>query len=412
MATAIINSQMDAINESFSNISSDLTTIRPLLKNATIGAYPTDTASGSIANFTDGANDIPVKSLSVAIEPIQSGSGDPSPTNVRPISGHTEVNVYRTGKNLLNFLNSRTSNGITFTYDETTGAMSVSGTATANAYSDGSASISTANKYVYLPKGTYYVSLNGTLNANNFPRYYIQQVTKDGAATLALAGYSDASFELTADAYVYFRIQVGSGETVNTTLYPQIAKAQSDFEAPQSTIYPITLGQTVYGGTLDVVSGVLTVDRGAVDLGTLNWTSYNTAFYATLSSIAMGKTYPSISDIPAMFSDRYAPYNWQYGLGTAPNLPDNIIYGDAGNAHNLYIKATAYSTAAEFKTAMSGIYAYYPLATPTTVQLTATQVSTLLGENNVWSDAGTVEVVYRADTGLYIDKKLAQALNA
>ena len=32
MATAIINSQMDAINESFSNISSDLTTIRPLLK--------------------------------------------------------------------------------------------------------------------------------------------------------------------------------------------------------------------------------------------------------------------------------------------------------------------------------------------------------------------------------------------
>lgn len=37
-----------------------------------------------------------VTSLKVTMNPIQSGSGDPSPTNVRPISGRTEVRVTRT----------------------------------------------------------------------------------------------------------------------------------------------------------------------------------------------------------------------------------------------------------------------------------------------------------------------------
>ena len=52
-----------------------------------------------IASFSDGAS-LPMTSLKVGIEPIQEGSGDPSPENVRPISGHTEANVSVVGKNL------------------------------------------------------------------------------------------------------------------------------------------------------------------------------------------------------------------------------------------------------------------------------------------------------------------------
>ena len=44
---------------------------------------PTD-----IASFT--ASDAPLKSLTASIVPVQAGSGDPSPENVRPISGWTE----------------------------------------------------------------------------------------------------------------------------------------------------------------------------------------------------------------------------------------------------------------------------------------------------------------------------------
>ena len=68
-------------------------------KDDTLKAFPTDTASGAVASFADGAN-VPVKSLIVNIDPVQSGSGDPSPTNVRPISGWSEVNVEHAGKNL------------------------------------------------------------------------------------------------------------------------------------------------------------------------------------------------------------------------------------------------------------------------------------------------------------------------
>lgn len=49
-------------------------------------------ASGNIAHFEDGANADAV-SVIAHIEPVQEGSGDPSPDNVRPITGHTGMNV-------------------------------------------------------------------------------------------------------------------------------------------------------------------------------------------------------------------------------------------------------------------------------------------------------------------------------
>jgi hypothetical protein len=49
----------------------------------------------------------------------------------------------------------------------------------------------------------------------------------------------------------------------------------------------------------------------------------------------------------------------------------------------------------------------YELANPYTIQLTPQQLSTLKGMNNVWSDCGSTELSYIADTKLYIDKKIA-----
>ncbi|MBR2716200.1 MAG: hypothetical protein IKD79_00500 [Oscillospiraceae bacterium] len=66
-----------------------------LLKRATPGLAPViiDTASGAVASFSDGAEGLPVKDLLVNIEPVQEGSGDPAPDNVRPISGWTGANI-------------------------------------------------------------------------------------------------------------------------------------------------------------------------------------------------------------------------------------------------------------------------------------------------------------------------------
>ena len=49
----------------------------------------------------------------------------------------------------------------------------------------------------------------------------------------------------------------------------------------------------------------------------------------------------------------------------------------------------------------------YPLANPFTVQLTAQEVTTLLGQNNIFADTGNSTVEYRADTKLYIEKLTA-----
>lgn len=48
--------------------------------------------AGAVATITDAQN-IVMPALAVDIEPVQEGSGDPSPENVRPIHGWTEMNV-------------------------------------------------------------------------------------------------------------------------------------------------------------------------------------------------------------------------------------------------------------------------------------------------------------------------------
>lgn len=61
--------------------------------------FPTGTITNqAVATFSDGAKNIPVKSLIVDIDAVQSGSGDPSPTNIRSISGWTKSTISRSGE--------------------------------------------------------------------------------------------------------------------------------------------------------------------------------------------------------------------------------------------------------------------------------------------------------------------------
>lgn len=52
------------------------------------------TASGSTVHITDGGDDIPFKSCVCEINPVQSGSGTPSPSNPRSISGISNLEIY------------------------------------------------------------------------------------------------------------------------------------------------------------------------------------------------------------------------------------------------------------------------------------------------------------------------------
>ena len=382
----------------------------------------TDTASGEIATFPDGAA-FPMRSLKVSLSPIQSGSGTPSPDNVRPISGWDEVGVEHSGKNLLNI--SRPIG----TPNPTDGLNTTSPRV-----------MDTEHYYVGLRHDNYYypsniaeysvanneVTVRGTNNAYGvgFPisvkpnTQYKVSATVEGNGYLGIS-YYDAewnyiSFVNNTSAFTtpsnasYAVILLRSSSTSATATWKnvqvELGSTATDYEPYDGQTITTPLPTTVYGGTVDVVNGTLTVDMAMVDLGTLNWTyvaswgSYGSAFYTgnirdLLKKPANDDTAANCICTKYVNLSRTALYRLN-GKGIAINTNGDIN-----------IRETTYTDAATFKTAMSGVYLVYELANPITYSLTPQQIQTLLGRNNVWSD-GEVEVVYVADPKLYIEKMI------
>ena len=349
-----------------------------------VSLLPTDTASGSIVTIPDGQSIVPAKSLKVALEPIQEGSGTPSPDNVRPISGRTEVVTQRTGKNLFSDVFAdytrpvdyricpiKLKAGATYSY-----SFNLVGTQQSN-FTVGIAK-----------KGDRYTEFGAFVTVGN-----ASTTTESGTFTVG-SDYTDpklivfASNEATFNAiFENYEIQLELGSTA------------TDYEPYQGTTYTTDLGQTVYGGVLDVVSGELVVDRAMVDLGTLNWVyqSYVPRFYADQLSEIINT--PSRNDVPANIICSI----YKTGIVPTANTPDGEI--SVASSGNLFIKDTRYTSASDFKTAMNGVQLVYELANPQTIQLTPQEVQLLLGTNNVWSD-GDVTLVYNADIQRWVEKKL------
>ena len=153
----------------------------------------------------------------------------------------------------------------------------------------------------------------------------------------------------------------------------------------------VQLGQTVYGGELDVVTGVLTVTMAMVDLGTLSWSLSQGLFYMTLPD--------SVNNGDFKFDWACDSYAWS-GYNTWSYFVNNLADGQFGRTNNsaqkyVCFKNSNYSTVQDFKSSVDGTMFVYELATPLTIQLTPTQVSTILGQNRVWSDGGETSVTYR-----------------
>lgn len=157
-------------------------------------------------------------------------------------------------------------------------------------------------------------------------------------------------------------------------------------ETPEAVI---AFGQTVYGGSLDVTRGKLTVTHDAVDLGSLSWnrtTSYtNPLFYTNLLTKKSG-------DI-TMLCDIYDFAGNFSNASTFSVSGDNTI-GSCNANEQIYVRNDAYTDKDTFKAAMSGKYALYPLATSIEIDLTPVQIRALVGENNVFADCGQTTVEY------------------
>ena len=247
--------------------------------------------------------------------------------NICPISGRTGLSVYRRGKNLLN-----TATNVTGYYINGSGVITQDSGTPSSQYTD-LIPVEVGKKYTLSLISNRTNSGNNRVHGYDSNGNWVQEITHAAPTT-----GSDVPFKLTGTIYSgisYVRISYGINDV--EAMYEK-GNEQTFYEPFAYNTYDedwSAQAGTVYGGTLDVVTGVLTVDRA-------NIASYN------------GET---INEPWLSSMDEYAP-------GATPTTGAQVVY---------------------------------TLATPLTYQLTAQEVQMLLGENYVWSSSGdTVSVTYYA----------------
>ena len=351
------------------------------------------TVSGDVVHITD-ASEYPAIDITTQIEPIQSGSGTPSPDNVRPISGYDSVSVANMGdiskRQFFNGLMQGThvfvDMGTLSWSRDTSKTNAVFRVNPPNNKTTGDLAILCA-KYTNLGMMTF------TSFGNTAEDKSISVQTSYGTVQARDDSYTTATAFKNSLSGVYLVYELATPTT------PTITEAQFNMLLEQFDIdgelYIIDLPSTCYGGTLDVVSGVLTVTKAYVDLGTLTWAKGGSSFpsgtfYASTSGGATASNPPREA-----ICNKYKPYS-----GGASGFTDkSFSYANSSlssSTGRVFVCDSTYAdaTTAEFKTAMNGAQLVYELATPLEYNLTSTEVKLLAGTNNVWSNTGDTTLQY------------------
>lgn len=325
-------------------------------------------------------------------------------SNVRPISGWTGANVTNTGNNLANMTS---SNIVVGKYINNSGVEAVS---VSNYYNAAYIQVSPSAKYTAsFSASICYFSVMEYDSDFNFIRR-----TLYGDNTQTLNNCTITTSAITA--FIRFGANL-TGATISLSDVLAINWMLNSGESalpyePFGAVYPVswqTEAGTVYGGTLDVTTGLLTIEDVRVDLGSLTW-NYN-GTYATLYST-------SITDVAVLGANQMAAVMCSHykAVGNASfnnngwGSVDNNSIGFVTNGQRLCVKDSNYNGGALFKAAIEGrgYYLIYKLAVPQTVPLTPTEVKTMLGANNIFADTGDINILtYRRDITAVIAEALA-----
>lgn len=174
---------------------------------------------------------------------------------------------------------------------------------------------------------------------------------------------------------------------------------ETAYDADADPSITISLGQTVYGGRVDVLTGTMTVAIAREQVKNLSWSYYGGAVYTSLSQKAEPDLRP--------FCDQYATIADASNMGNVGSWPDYSLRKKTDGSA-IYIKDSRYTSASDFKNTEGNMWIYYYLATPITVTITPATLNLLYGTNTIWADTGDISVDYKADTKLYIEALKAQ----
>lgn len=333
-------------------------------------------------------------------------------SNICPISGLDSVEVKRIGKNLLPMTvdgikagntsgswngNVYTISGVIFTV-QTDSDNNVVGIKT-----NGTANAQIIFNLGNTPNSGNYI-LNGCPAGGNITSGYSIYVTTIYVYDIG----SGTNVSLSGTSYSVSILIRNGADVSNKIFYPMIrlsTEADSTFEPYQSETHTTSFPQTTYGGTLNVQTGELVVDRiykafngGETWYTDSRWPlSYYTVWANDSKYIS-----PTITGF-----GNYIQCNKYHGVA---KQVDNIQHGEilfnVGNISvanaSIIIKDENYASVADLTTSLlsNPLQIVYELATPQTYHLTPSQVKLLKGHNYITTNADTLDLTYQVNNVL------------
>jgi hypothetical protein len=212
----------------------------------------------------------------------------------------------------------------------------------------------------------------------------------------------NGAFDKTLNNGTTFSIESGNTYEIafsapnNTTksyssIMVEVGSTATSYEPYNASTVTIALGQTVYGGERNITTGLQTVTHANLLLSDATWRlqSINSHGIANFYTIISGRK-NGASDLCDRFTKQTSTI--------ADTITEGFLPSYSSGTTTLYIRidSTRASTVAEFSTWLENneTHFVYELAQPVTVQLTPTEIETLLGINNIWADTGDTTVTY------------------
>ena len=340
----------------------------------------------TLVTLADGADDFPLKKWKTTITPIQA-SGTPSPTNPLPISGRTQIVATHTGKNLLGG-SKLLANAQVHLTGGTTDLVNKTFTFSASEIPPDNTSFSMGMTFKERTRYTVIITASKSSGTGtNIRVRYTDGSTANislGVTAKTTVAYVSSSNKTILDIRKY------SGSGTTTLYYDECAVIEgvctvNDFVAYEGESKTISLGTTVVGGELDILTGQGKKTVGVIEYDeTSGWTENTTGIYY-VSVSALGIT----TDIISCNIFEKIARGYSSALGDLQcNLNTN------GTAINF--KNEAITSLADWLTfvAANHIQIEYPLATEETFTTTGEDFSTNDGDNGFYTDCGESDIVY------------------
>lgn len=340
------------------------------------GKLVEDTATGNPLTFiTDKAK--PLKSLLIPFTPQQEGTGDPSPENIRSILPWNGLTVLSFAENLLNINSTgKTQSGMSYTTVEKGGkrvAVRVSGETTGN-NSFFNLNYVSAETLSILP-GNY--KAYGYTEKVGFRVYYIDANGAQINALITDVPEPVNTFTIPTDAKCsWMRLQAAPNVQIDELIYPILIPADEPI-----TETDISFPSPVYGGSAEIVSGAM---MQTILFVSAKWKDFegNTSYTDTISK------------------DLVIPYDCLYGSAGNGKTLCNIAKYKYNNDDDPHFYLTNSKRIRCFMPKdMDGeteITFACTLAEPISLEsIEPQQITALLGNNTMWSDAdGSMTAVY------------------